>query len=224
LKKYGVDFSRLLKAGDFDKAAKELGFHDPQDLFAAVGYKQVSINQILQKFVPAEQLEQQQKRLSRRQRAQREKKTDTTANLVQVRGLDNVLVNFAKCCSPLPGDGIVGYITKSRGVTVHSENCARLQENDPERKVEVNWSPSDQVTRPVRIKVLCQDRPGLLAKVSGAISRQNANIRGAQVATSQQQRSVSIFEIEVSNATHLENIIYALKKINGVTEVSRMRA
>jgi len=98
-----------------------------------------------------------------------------------------------------------------------------LQEHDPERKVEVDWSPHDQVTRPVKIKVLCQDRPGLLAKVSGAISRQNANIRGAQVATNQRQRSVSIFEVEVNNATHLENIIRALENIKGVTEVSRMR-
>ncbi len=223
LKKLGVDFTRLLKTDEIESAAKELGFHDPQDLFAAVGYGHVSINQILQRFVPPEKLEKHQRRLQKRQRLRKEKKVDTTSNLVQVRGLDNVLVNFAKCCSPLPGDGIVGYITKGRGVTVHSEACARLQEHDPERKVEVDWSPHDQVTRPVKIKVLCQDRPGLLAKVSGAISRQNANIRGAQVATNQRQRSVSIFEVEVNNATHLENIIRALENIKGVTEVSRMR-
>ena len=223
LKKYGVDFAKIVKTDEMGTATKELGFNDPQDLFAAIGYGQVSVNQILQRFVPPEKLEKQQQRLQTRRKPRKERKVDKTSNLVQVRGVDHVLVNFAKCCSPLPGDEIVGYITKGRGVTVHSEGCARLQDHDPERKVEVNWAENDNVTRPVKIKLTCQDRPGLLAKVTSSISRLKANIRGAHVATNHPQRSVSIFEIEVNNADHLQEIIQALKKIKGVNDVSRTR-
>ena len=223
LKKYGVDFSKIIKTEEIDTATKELGFNDPQDLFASIGYGQVSVNQILQRFVPPEKLEKQQQRLQARKQNRKERKTERTANIVQVRGIDHVLVNFAKCCNPLPGDEIVGYITKGRGVTVHSDRCARLLEHDPERKVEVNWAGNNNATRPVKIKLLCHDRPGLLAKVTSSISRLKANIRGAQVATGDPQRSVSIFEIEVSNADHLKEIVQVLQKIKGVNEVSRIR-
>lgn len=222
LKKYGVDLAKLLKASEIDALAGELGFQDVQDLFAAIGYGQVSVNQIIQKFVPPEKLEKYSKRTFKRQ-LKKERKGDTSSSGVQVKGLDDVLINFAKCCNPLPGDYIVGYITKGRGVTVHGEACARLLETDPERRVEVNWKTSAVLTRPVRIKVLCHDRPGLLAKVSGAISRQHANIRGAHVSPAERQRSISIFEVEVANAGHLEDIIRALQKIKGVAEVSRVR-
>lgn len=223
LRKYGVDFAKILKTDEMDTATKELGFNDPLDLFAAIGYGQVSVNQILQRFVPPEKLEKQQKRLLAKKKTRKERKVDRTSNLVQVRGIDHVLVNFAKCCSPLPGDKIVGYITKGRGVTIHSERCARLQDHNPERKVEVNWAENENATRPVKVKLVCHDRPGLLAKVTSTISRQKANIRGAQVATNSPQRSISIFEIEVNNADHLQEIIQALQKIRGVNEVIRMR-
>ena len=223
LRKYGVDFARLLKSGEFDKLAKEYSFQDVQDLLAAVGYGHITVNQIVLKFVPVEKLEKQQRPLPHRQHQKKEGIGRTSSSGVQVKGLDNVLVNFAKCCNPLPGEDILGYITKGRGVTVHSMECARLLETDPERRVEVAWKSSDDVTRPAKIKVVCQDRPGLLAKVSGAISRQHANIRGAHIAPSDRHRSVSIFEVEVTNAEHLENIIRALSKIKGVSEVSRLR-
>jgi GTP pyrophosphokinase len=153
----------------------------------------------------------------------RGKKLGDESSAVQVKGLSQILVSFAKCCNPLPGDKIIGYITKGRGVTIHGKNCPRVLETDQERRVEVTWNAHHELSRLVKIKVVCQDQPGLLAEISSAISKQKSNIRGATIVTTEDRQGISVFEVEVKSLPHVENIIRALKEIKGVFEVHRVR-
>ena len=101
-----------------------------------------------------------------------------TANVVKVKGIEDLLVRFARCCNPLPGDSVVGFITRGRGISVHSRKCPKMFDSDPHRLVEIEWDLSKKAERKVKIRVVCEDRPGLFADMSQAIRDQNANITG----------------------------------------------
>ncbi|MBW1679781.1 MAG: bifunctional (p)ppGpp synthetase/guanosine-3',5'-bis(diphosphate) 3'-pyrophosphohydrolase, partial [Deltaproteobacteria bacterium] len=125
-KKHNLNFTRLYKSGKISKVTEEFGFHDVQDLLAAIGPGKISISQIIQKFIPPEKLEKQPKSIQEKQKAEKRLKSNDYSRGIQVKGIDNILINFARCCNPLPGDKIVGYITKGRGVTIHIDGCPRL--------------------------------------------------------------------------------------------------
>jgi len=222
-KKYNVDFTKLYKSGEIKKSGEELGFHDGQDLLAAIGYGKIPVNHLIKKFVPPEKLEQQQPLRQKKKPVKKKLKSPAQSRVIQVKGLDNILTNFAKCCNPLPGDKIIGYITKGKGVTIHTERCPRLLDTDPERRIETNWTPDKEFTHTTKIKVLCHNTPGLLAEISGAISQQETNIKGAAISTNQSHQSVCIFEVEVKNLDHLHDTISAIQHIKGVKKVVRVR-
>jgi len=222
-KRYNLNFAKLSKSGAISKLAEELGFHEVSDLLTAIGYGKIAVSHVIQKCIPPEKFEKQRLLIEEKQRVKKPKGIDALSHVVQVRGLDNVLIHFARCCNPIPGDKITGYITKGRGVTVHVENCPRLLEFDQERRIEVSWTPNREFTRPIKIKIMSQDKQGLLAEISGAITKLNCNIRGAKIATTQDRRGVSVFEVEVKDLPHIENIIHAIRKIKGVIAVGRVK-
>jgi len=222
-KRYNLNFAKLYKTGKISQVAEEFGTHNVQELLASVGYGKISASQIVQKFVPPEKLESKLHLLQKKQEPEKKSKSKAYPSGIKVKGLDHILINFAKCCNPLPGDKIVGYITKGRGVTVHAGGCPRLLDKDKEKRVEVSWDIDKELTRPVKIKVLCQDKPGLLSEITGAIARLKSNIKGAQVITTGDNRGVSILEVEVRDFSHLESIIQTVRKIKGVIEVHKGR-
>ena len=130
---------------------------------------------------------------------------------------------FAKCCSPLPGDPVIGFITRGRGVTVHAFDCPHVQELDPERRVEIEWDLKKKATRPVRIRVYCVNQKGMLTGITGAITNSEANITSANVHSTPDGQGVNIFEIDVQDLDHLNRVTQAILKIKGVFKVERMR-
>ena len=220
-KRNNLNLPHLLRSGKMGKVTEEMGFHNVQDLFIAIGYGKLQVSQVIQKLIPPEELEKKLK-FPLGKETIKPKPADFSGG-VQVKGLDQILVNFAKCCNPLPGDKIVGYITKGRGVTIHLSDCPRLFETSKERRVEVSWSCNQEITRPVKIRVVSQDKPGLLAEISGEITKLKSNIRGATVTTTEAQQGISTFRLEVKNLPHLEVIIKNIKKIKGVIAVSRIK-
>ena len=220
-KRYHLNFTHLLKSGKIGKVMENIGFNNVQDLLIAIGLGKIQISHVIQKLIPPEELEKKLKFLSKKGES-KPKPADSSSG-VRVKGIDHILVNFAKCCSPLPGDKIIGYITKGRGVTIHLDACPRLLETSKERRVEVGWDHTKELSRSVKIKVLSQDKPGLLSELSGAITKLKSNIKGANVITTGTQQGVSTFELEVKDITHLESIINHIKKIKGVIEVSRIK-
>ncbi len=141
---------------------------------------------------------------------------------IKVNGIDDVLVRYAKCCNPLPGDAILGFITRGRGVTVHRNECQKAFDTDPERRVEVQWDNKAKINRPVQICVTTANKPGILAVVSQTFSAQSINISEANCRAGDDGRARNVFTFHCSDLSQLKNVMKALSKVNGVVEVSRI--
>jgi GTP pyrophosphokinase len=133
------------------------------------------------------------------------------------------MVRYAGCCNPVPGDKVVGFITRGRGVTIHTADCQNAMDDDPYRKVEVEWDSAKEYSYPVRIRIYSEDKKGLLGDISNSISSHEANIKNARVDTTEDKKAISTFEIEIRDLNHLNKVIRALEKIKGVYRVERMR-
>ena len=179
-----MDYGVLRTQGKLQVLPKELGLKDEEALLAALGYGRITARQVLVKLVPPEKLETGHKQPeSSLERLFRLASGKIKHLGIRVKGIDDVLVRFALCCHPLPGEHIVGFITRGRGVTVHTVGCPTILESDPHRKIEVTWEENVQAPRPVKIEVSCVDQPGLLAAISAAITSAKANIARAQIRT-----------------------------------------
>jgi GTP pyrophosphokinase len=222
-RRYSQNFAKLLKAGDIKRAAVEFGFSAEDDLMAAVGYGKLTSNQILGKLFPTENLEERQERKESRLAKVMERLTGKSANAIQIGGVEDVMVRFGKCCNPVPGDDVVGFITRGRGVTVHTRDCALAQESDPERRIDVAWNKTKGTVMPVRIKVSCHDEKGILATITQAITTCEANITSASVQSTVDKRGLNIFEVEVADLDHLKRVINQIMKIKGVIQVERLK-
>jgi len=222
LRKYNLSLNKYLKSGEIEKAAHELGYKTADDLIVGVGYGKVTPLQVIRYLLPRFELKEEKEtvvtRLTQRIRGKKPKPG------ILVKGLDDILVRFAKCCNPLPGDPVVGYITRGQGITAHRTGCPHALSMDPERRIELEWAPKTEELYPVRIHVLCDDKIGLLASITAAISQGKTNILDAKVDTRADKRADCYFTISVSGADHLEDVIKLIKKIKYVIKVSRLAA
>jgi len=222
-RRYSLNFSKLQKSGDIKRVAVEFGFVAEDDLMAAVGYGKLSCIQIAGKLAPAGKLELPKEKSESRVEKFFDKLKGKSSSAIQISGVDDVMVRFGKCCNPLPGDEIVGFITRGRGVTVHSADCAVALGSDPERRIEVAWNRDKKAALPVRIKVACHDQKGILANISQAITNCEANITSAHIQSTVDRMGVNIFEVEVTDLEHLRRVMNSIHKLNGVTNVERLR-
>ena len=225
LHRYGLDYPTLLKEGHIGSLTKELGLKDEEALLAALGYGRITPRHVLAKLVPPEKLDSSHKKkegsLERLFRLVSGQKQGLG---IRVKGVDDVLVRFALCCHPLPGEQIVGFITRGRGVTVHTVGCPTVLESDPHRKIEVSWEEkSGQTPRAVKIEVTCIDQPGLLAAISSAITSAEANIARAQVRTFSGQKALNTFDVMIKNSKHLQQVLQNVSKVKGVYKAVRGR-
>lgn len=140
---------------------------------------------------------------------------------IKVNGVDDVLVRYAKCCNPLPGDPIIGFITRGRGVTIHRRECQKAFDTDPERRVEVSWDPDSKINRPVQLKVTTLNKPGILANVSQAFSAQKINISEANCRAGDDGRACNVFTFPCADLGQLKSVMRALSRVKGVVEVER---
>ncbi|MDP2688864.1 MAG: bifunctional (p)ppGpp synthetase/guanosine-3',5'-bis(diphosphate) 3'-pyrophosphohydrolase, partial [Deltaproteobacteria bacterium] len=221
--KHGLEYGKLLKAGEFDRIARELGIGGGIDsLLASVGYGKVSIHQVLARILPPEKLKERQK-FSLRSMFDKFKGGKPERNAIIVRGEEDVMVRFARCCNPLPGDDIAGFLTHGQGVSVHSAGCSNLINIDNDRKIEVAWDKKARATRPAKVEVVCRNEKGLLAEMTNVIKAADANISSAEIRTNQENRAICTFEIEVRDLAHLNSIINALHRIKKVLKVERLK-
>ncbi|HTP66281.1 MAG TPA: bifunctional (p)ppGpp synthetase/guanosine-3',5'-bis(diphosphate) 3'-pyrophosphohydrolase, partial [Geobacteraceae bacterium] len=223
-RKYSLNYGKLQKSGEMKKVAGEFGFVGEDDLMAAVGYGKLSCNQILGKLLPQEKLEERQERRETRVGKILDKLTKRSISAIQINGVEDVLVRFGKCCNPVPGDDITGFITRGRGVTIHTSDCAIAQESDPERRIDVAWNQSTKVAMPVRIRVSCHDQKGILANISQAIANSEANIVSASIQSTVDKRGINLFEVEITDLDHLNRVMNNIVKVNGVIKVERLKS
>jgi guanosine-3',5'-bis(diphosphate) 3'-pyrophosphohydrolase len=220
-KKYHLDFGKLIKSGEMNKIISDLSFQSVDDLMAEVGYGNVSSRQIIGKLIPPEKLEIEKKEESRLKRLSKKIRREPSG--IQIRGIEDMMVRFARCCNPLPGDAISGYITRGRGVTVHTADCPNVLGSDPERLIQVSWNLKERAVHAVRVRVICNDKKGLLAEISSALASSEVNIIRADVSTTEDKKAICNFELEVNDLKHLQNAFRALTKLKNVLKVERLR-
>jgi GTP diphosphokinase / guanosine-3',5'-bis(diphosphate) 3'-diphosphatase len=221
-KKYRLAPAALLTSDEMKKLVGELGFPSADDLLASIGYGKTSIQQVLGKLAPATVHDTDAATETKPARPAR--KGEGPA--VRIRGVDDLLVRFAKCCSPVPGDGIVGFITRGRGLTVHARDCLTVAKNvlDKERLVAVEWGAAEPAKRPVRIAVyIGRDRPGLLAEITAAISSRQGNIIKAEITVTDDRKGLNHFVVEVEDLRQLQDIMQAIRDVKDIVNVERVR-
>jgi len=219
-RKYRLNFNSSMKSEEMAKIAGDFGFKVVDDLIANVGYGKITPLQVVRKFALKPELEEKQESIFNKIISRVKKKKPKSG--VIVKGVDDILIKFGKCCQPVPGDPITGYITRGYGVTVHRASCINALNMNPERQIDVEWNVEIEETYPVKIRIRSYDRMGLLADVVGTISKFEANIIKAQTATNENKIVESYFTIDVGSTEHLNNILSALKKIKHVQDIKRI--
>lgn len=220
LKKHHLKFNTVIKTEEFKKVLADLTINSIDDLTALIGYGKISARHIVNRFLPEEEKRKEEETILDRIK---KKFTKPSSAGVSITGVDDVMVRFSKCCDPLPGDDVTGYITRGRGISVHRTDCAMLHDIDPERLVEVSWNVKGKHTYPVHIRVICHDKKGLLAEVSNVISGLDINIAHATVDTTPDHSAICDFQLDVHDLSHLNNVVAALKKLKSVHSVERVR-
>lgn len=224
--KHSIEFGKLVKSGELEKIAKDgFSLQSADALIASVGYGKLSVKQVLGKFLPPEKLVDKpgqkfsiMKMFDKLKGAPKPGKSP-----VIVRGVEDVLVKFAKCCNPLPGDGIAGFLTHGQGVAIHAKRCPNLMNIEKDRLIDVAWDTKTKTTRPVRIEVVCKNEKGALADMTHAIKAADANIASAEIKTDTVRNlAVCTFDVEVSDSAHLNAIIKSLKKLKKVVKAERV--
>jgi GTP diphosphokinase / guanosine-3',5'-bis(diphosphate) 3'-diphosphatase len=226
LHKGGVSLNKLLKnEPELRKVYEACKVSSPEELMIGVGYGKIDTEDVLAVVAPpdeegAESKAPDQLREGRIAGLVRKviKRDD---NAIKLNGIDDVLVRYAKCCNPLPGDDILGFITRGRGLTIHRRGCPKAFDTDPERRVEISWDSKAKINRSVQLRVVTANRPGILATVGHTFSTQGINISEANCRASDDGKAVNVFTFVCQDLQQLKTVMRALQKVQGVVEVER---
>jgi len=218
-RKHRLNFNTLLKSEDMEKVVEHFGFKQVDDLIAAVGYGKITPLQIVRKIESKPEDEPYESFLDKIISRVRKKKPKIG---VAVKGVDDILIKFGKCCQPVPGDPITGYITRGFGVTVHRTNCVNALKMSPERQIDVDWDTDIADTYPVKIMVRSYDRVGLLADITANISKNGANILSANTQTRDSKIVDTFFTISVEDTDHLNRVLSSIRKVKHIQDARRV--
>ncbi len=218
-RKLKLNFNALVKTEEMRDVVAHFGFKAVDDLIASVGYGKTTPVQIVRRLALKTESVDADESLFNKLVSRVRKKKPTVG--VVVKGVDDMLVRFGKCCQPVPGDNITGYITRGYGVTVHRTNCVNALKMSPERRIDVEWSLETRESYPVKIRISSLDRVGLLADMAATISRNNANILSLNTETRDDQVVDSVLTLGIESTDHLEKVLSDLKKIKYVLSVIR---
>jgi len=223
-RRYGLNVKSLTEGAAFANALNDYGYSKAEELFVALGYGKLAVKGVLAKLVPQEQLKEapegglaQVANVVRRVLGPAEEK-------IKVRGFDDLMVFRARCCNPIRGEKIVGYITRGKGVSVHSASCPNVVNllYDPDRKIEVEWDKaSDTSPYTVRLSLQVEDRKGILADVTSKIAGINTNIRNVEATSDADRQGRIDMTVEISDVKHLQKVIKSLRSVEGVVDVER---
>ncbi len=219
-RKERLNFSALIKTDEMNRVVEHFGLKAVEDLIASVGYGKITPLQVVRRFTAKSESEEKRESVFNKLIGRVRKKKPKGG--VVVKGVDDILIRFGKCCQPVPGDSITGYITRGYGVTVHRAGCVNALKMTPERQIEVEWNIEKSDTYPVKIYIRSHDRVGLLADVVSNISKNEANILNAKTETQENKIVNSVFTIDVEDTEHLNRIMSSLKKVKQVLEVKRI--
>lgn len=224
LRKVNQKLSHLQKDGTLKRIAGELNTSGEEDILAAIGAQKVSVEQVLLKIAPEKEIaaNKSEKDISEpllKDTGRTEK--SHSESTIKVRGVDNVLTRFGSCCKPLPGDKIIGYITRGRGITVHSVQCHNIRALEEDRKIEIEWDNAPNVFYPAEVFITGKPRHSLFADIIEMISKMKTDILSAASEPSVDQLEVRCV-VNVLDRQHLENLMRGLRNVRSVTEVKQV--
>ena len=207
-------FDEYVKSGEFDKAAVAMNYQSADDLFAALGYGETTLNKIINKLKKPEK-----KNIENNFHTSRRKKSEK-----DIVGLEGLMYSFARCCSPIPGEPIVGVVTRSKGVSVHRIDCKTLENVPPERMMDIHWS-GDHTTKTysTTIRIETAEKMGLLKDIIAAVSDNNTNINYANVKSKNNKIGIVELGIELNNIDTLKKVINSIQSIPDVYSVKRIQ-
>jgi len=222
-RKYKLSIKELTENDRLMEVAPEYGCSKLEDLLSGIGYGRIAVRAVLEKLEPE---------LLKSPAAQESKISSVVKRVlglgenvkIQVKGMDDLLVYRAKCCNPIRGEKIIGYITRGKGVSVHSKECSNVQNlmYEPDRKIDVEWAgrPDGKESYAVHLAVVSRDRTGILAEISAAVSDVHANILDLSARTDE-ERGVIDMTVEIPDMKHLEKVIGSIRQLDGVYDVMR---
>jgi GTP pyrophosphokinase len=222
---HGISMQRFLKSdGDLTRTLSTLGVIDVNELFTAVGYGRIAPASVTRSLT--QDGNQQREPVSSLREGRIEhfvrRVTGRDNATLRVSEIDEILVRYARCCNPLPGDEIVGFITRGRGITVHRRTCPKAFETDPQRRVAIAWDARVKTNRSVQLKVVTANRPGILASLGQAFSGQNVNLSAVSSRATEDERSINIFTFPCTDLSQLRVIMREVRKVQGVFSVDRI--
>jgi GTP pyrophosphokinase len=233
-RRFAVSLNKITKA-DLEAVASEYGYSKIEDLHAALGYGKFSARQVLQKLAPEkvqwDQPEPQKPAAAPSIPAAAPSPGGQAATgdlVIKVRGCDDLMVYRAKCCNPIRGEAIVGYVTRGKGVAVHSTSCPNVQNlmYEVERKIDVEWAKATAETFSVRLTVLTDDRPGMLNQLTNVLFTEQSNIRNLEARSDDKRGNdgaVVEMTAEIRDKKQLERIVSAIRRISGVRDIERVQ-
>jgi GTP diphosphokinase / guanosine-3',5'-bis(diphosphate) 3'-diphosphatase len=223
-KRHDLPPAQMLKSDRLLDAARKSGFDSLDDLAAAIGYGRVAASEVASWLIAP--VSEETAPAAGAPAAERAPAGKDEERGVKVKGGRDLLMQLSRCCNPVPGDRIMGYITRGRGLTIHAVGCPNLDalDYDRDRLVDVEWDFTTPSTHSVKVSVVAVDKPGVLANVSSSISGAEANITRAEIATSEDRKAILNFVVEVQDTAHLDRVLKAIERIDGVITARRIRA
>ena len=224
-RRFGLNPKTVLDSAELIAFAADYGSSNVEELLAHIGYGKLSARTVLQKSVPAGLLKERPPESGVVSAVKRVLRSGAGADRIKVRGTDDVMVFRAKCCNPIRGERIVGYVTRGKGVSVHSATCSNVLNLmfDPERRIEVEWDRvgGDAAPYVVRIMMQVEDRQGMLAEISARVSDINTNITNMEARSAGDLQALIDMTVEIKDVKHLEKVIKSIKAVDGVLGVER---
>ncbi|WP_045215294.1 RelA/SpoT family protein [Desulfonatronovibrio magnus] len=222
-RKLGININQAFKKGRFKEIAADYSLNSEEDLLSAIGYARITPRQVLNKLLPREEEVKDESLIQEEQKFE-EKAVHPGAKKegIRIKGVGDVMVRFAQCCNPLPGDPIVGYISRGRGVAIHTTDCQNVQEMEPERQIEVFWESELHKSFPAKVKIICANQKGVLAKISTLLTKEDVNIDSGSFKSNVDGKSELLFTVMVHDSSHLYDSIGKLRKLKEVVEVTRL--
>jgi len=229
LKKIGFTYSQLFRQEWIEPILKKYTYNTTDDLFASIGYGGITVNKVISKLkeefkktLKPEEIHEHFVESINNQKTERKKKK-IPENGIVVKGIDNCLVRISRCCNPVPGDDIVGYITRGRGVSVHRRDCTNVVNtiDGDNRMIEVKWFSANNVSYKADITVMANDRTALLMEITNVIGEAKIPLKAINARTTKEQVAIMNLTLEISDTQQLEKIIKKLHKVVGVFDVTR---
>ncbi|SJZ72449.1 RelA/SpoT family protein [Selenihalanaerobacter shriftii] len=227
IRKYSIKLKEAEKEAKLEKIARKLGRSSAKDLYAAIGYNKISVSQVIKKLRPKEDQEKDkspEKVLKKLKEQTKTRRTSAADKGVKVKGMDGLLVRISKCCNPVPGDDIIGYITRGRGVSVHRSDCVNIKnllEQDSDRRIEVEWNIKQKASYEVAIEVDALNQHSLLNDLTTVVSNAQLNITAINAQTTKDGLAHIRIVLQISSLEHMNDIMNKIERIEGVLDVQR---